>query len=119
MNVDEHSVGIDIRDLQVRSFTDSKSQGVNDLETGPVMRKMDTIENSVDFLSAQDHREYLFLWRPDKFKRSPFFFGNFEGNIIKIPYIEIKSITYIGNSISLIIKMKNRSFINLINKSYK
>jgi hypothetical protein len=71
MDVDEHSLGIDVRDLEVCSFPDTKTKGVDDFQACPVVFELDMIEYVFDFLPAQDNRELFFLFRSDEFKTCP------------------------------------------------
>ena len=38
MDVDKHSLGIDVGDLEIRSFPETQAKGVDDFQTCPVVR---------------------------------------------------------------------------------
>jgi len=72
MDVDKHALGVDVLDLEAGSFADAEAEGVDDFQTGAMMRELDTVKNGFDLLPAQDDRQFLFLFRTDELQGSPF-----------------------------------------------
>ena len=72
MDMNEHAVGINIRNLKSCPFADSQAQGIDDFQTGAMMRELNTIEYVFHFIPAQDDRQFLFLFRADEFQGCPF-----------------------------------------------
>jgi hypothetical protein len=72
MDVNEHSFGIDIGNLEVGSFLKPETEGVHDGETGFVMRELDRIKKFSDFVEAQDHGQGFLFFGSDECEGGPF-----------------------------------------------
>ena len=71
MDMDEHAIGIDIRDLEMRAFLEAQTKRVNSYQTCSVMQECYIFQDSADFITAEDNREFLFFFRADEFKGGP------------------------------------------------
>ena len=49
MDMDEHSLGVDIFNMEIESFLESESQGVDDREEAEHRRLFDQLEKRVNF----------------------------------------------------------------------
>lgn len=74
VDVDKHAVGVDIRDLQVRSFPDAQTKGVYDGEAGLVMGEPHRVQDVPDFVPTQNHRQGFLFFGSDEFEGGPFAF---------------------------------------------
>ncbi len=78
MNVDHHSLGIDIGYLQVEGFLESESAGIDRGQVGVVVKGMDPGQNPVDFLSGQDTGQPFFSFCPKIGKDMPVLFKDID-----------------------------------------
>jgi hypothetical protein len=76
MDMDEHSLGIDVRYLEMGSFLEPETEGVHGGETSLVMREPYRSEDISDFANTEDHREGFLFFGSDELESGPL---SFEG----------------------------------------
>ncbi len=71
MNVDQHAIGVDIGDLEMESFLEPKSQGIDDEEEARHGRLFDQLEKCVDFTDRDDDWDLEFSACSHELERVP------------------------------------------------
>ena len=71
MDVDEHSVGIDVWNLEVGTFLEPEPEGVHDGETGFVMGELDQVQDLSNFVETEDHGEGFVFFGSYEFESGP------------------------------------------------
>ena len=72
MDVNEHSIGIDVRNLEVGTFLEPEPEGVHDGETGFMMGELDQVQDFSNFVDTEDHGEGFLLFGSDELESGPF-----------------------------------------------
>jgi hypothetical protein len=65
-DVQEHALGIHLRDLQVQAFTQTQAAGVDGAQANAVIEGFDLLENLAHLLGGENHRELELRIGPDQ-----------------------------------------------------
>jgi hypothetical protein len=66
MNMKRHAGAVDVGNLEMSTFQEPQSTGIDRRQAGAIDGDADFGQNAADFVAAQDHRELLLARRPDE-----------------------------------------------------
>ena len=81
-NMNEHSLAVNVADLEMAQFVTAQSSGIQRGEDGPVLQVGGVIQNAGDFLRAQHDRQLQSFLDPDDVLFEP---GSFEHGDVQKP----------------------------------
>jgi hypothetical protein len=65
-DVQEHALGIDVRNLEIQAFTQAQAAGVDGAQANAVIEGFDSLEDLAHFLGREHHRELEARISPDQ-----------------------------------------------------
>ena len=74
MDVNTHAIFIDVTDLKMKGFVESKPAGIDGVKVSLVLRRTDGLQDGSDFIEAQYGRQPLFAFCAYQFQGVPFAF---------------------------------------------